>query len=257
MLVRSSARAATSLSFLTTRMVKLIFSLPQVTLLRLTASVGTPVASARFSFKISWAVSLFMKSEQFSTNVISKFICHAPPGVSGGGDGGGSDGSGGDGGGGDGGGGVGYPPSIGTTRLYVEIGDSLMLVPGKQALLLCMSVITKWKPVLTLMKKSEVEAFHEVSVFAKAGGARFQYTLLKFSCPRRSAFSTTPLSVVTTWTYLRALRGGGAGLRFRGARGAAAEEAVGGGEYPCAVQSYCAHGWSAGMSLPPISKQLL
>jgi hypothetical protein len=107
----------------------------------------------------------------------------------------------------------------------VDLGDSLMLVPGKQALLLCMSVITKRKPVLTLMKKSEVEAFHEVSVFAKAGGARFQYTLLKFSCPRRSAFSTTPLSVVTTWTYLRAFRGGGAGLQFRGARGAAAEEA--------------------------------
>ena len=101
----------------------------------------------------------------------------------------------------------------------MEVGDSLMLVPGKQALLLCMSVITKWKPVLTLMKKSEVVVFHEAFVFAKAGGARFQYTLLKFSCPRRSAFSTTPLSVVTTWTYLRAFRGGGAGLRFRWGEG--------------------------------------
>ena len=238
-------------------MVKLIFTLPQVTLLRLTASVGTPVALARFSLKMSCAVSLLMKSEQFSANVISKFICHAPPGVSGGGDGGGGEG-GGDGGGGEGGGGVGYPPSTGTTRLYMEVGDSLMLVPGKQALLLCMSVITKWKPVLTLMKKSEVLVFHEAFVFAKAGGARFQYTLLKFSCPRRSAFSTTPLSVVTTWTYLRAFRGGGAGLRFRWARGGRRGK-LGGGEYPCAVRSsrYCAHGLSAGMSLPPISKQLL
>ena len=105
--VRSSARAATLLSFPTTRMVKLIFTLPQVTLLRLTASVGTPVALARFSLKMSCAVSLLMKSEQFSANVISKFICHAPPGVSGGGDGGGGEGGGGDGGGGEGGGGEG------------------------------------------------------------------------------------------------------------------------------------------------------
>ena len=71
----------------------------------------------------------------------------------------------------------------------------MMLVPGKQALLLCMSVITNWKPGLILMEKSEV------SVFASAGGARFQYTLLKFWCPRRSAFSMTPLSVVRTLTY--------------------------------------------------------
>ena len=243
-------------------MVKLIFTLPQVTLLRLTASVGTPVALARFSFKMSCAVSLLMKSEQFSANVILKFICHAPPGVSGGGDGGGGEGGGegggGDGGGGEGGGGVGYPPSTGTTRLYMEVGDSLMLVPGKQALLLCMSVITKWKPVLTLMKKSEVLAFHEVFVFASAGGARFQYTLLNFSCPRRSAFSMTPLSVVTTWTYLHARRPRGAAVSAVGGEGAA-DEAGRGGEYPCAVRSsrYCAHGSVAGMSRPPISKQLL
>ena len=71
----------------------------------------------------------------------------------GGGDGGGGDGGGlgggGDGGGGEGGGGVGYPPW--KLRLYLEIGDSLMLVPGKQALLLCMSVITNWKPARILM----------------------------------------------------------------------------------------------------------
>ena len=78
-----------------------------------------------------------------------------------------------------------------------------MLVPGKHALLLCMSVITNWKPGLISMKKSDV------SVFFSAGGARFQYTLLKFWCPRRSAFSMTPLSVVKTVTYLRAFRGGG------------------------------------------------
>ena len=141
----------------------------------------------------------------------------------------------------------------------MEAGDWLMLVPGKQALLLCMSVITKWKPVLTLMKKSEVVVFHEAFVFAKAGGARLQYTLLKFSCPRRSAFSTTPLSVVTTWTYLRAFRGGGAGLRFRWGEGAADEARrrrvllLRGSK----LSLYCAHGLSAGMSLPPISKQLL
>ena len=35
-----------------------------------------------------------------------------------------------------------------------------------------MSVITNWKPDLILMKKAEV------SVFASAGGARFQYLLL-------------------------------------------------------------------------------
>jgi hypothetical protein len=139
----------------------------------------------------------------------------------------------------------------------MEVGDSLMLVPGKQALLLCMSVITKWKPVLTLMKKSEVVVFHEAFVFAKTGGARFQYTLLKFSCPRRSAFSTTPLSGVTTWTYLRAFRGGGAGLWFRWGEGG------GGGSWEEASilarfeALFCAHGLSAGMSLPPISKQLL
>jgi len=45
-------------------------------------------------------------------------------------------------------------------------------VPGKQAFLSCMSVITNWKPDLILMKKAEV------SVFASAGGARFQYLLL-------------------------------------------------------------------------------
>jgi len=48
----------------------------------------------------------------------------------------------------------------------------------------------------------------EVSVLASAGGARFQYTLLKSWCPRRSAFSMTPLSVVMILTYLRAFRGG-------------------------------------------------
>eukprot|EP00964_Phaeocystis_antarctica_P032104 scaffold18168_cov77-Phaeocystis_antarctica.AAC.1 len=53
------------------------------------------------------------------------------------------------------------------------------------------------------MKKSDA------SVFASAGGARFQYALLKLWCPRRSAFSMTPLSVVKTVTYLRAFRGGG------------------------------------------------
>ena len=105
----------------------------------------------------------------------------------------------------------------------MEAGDWLMLVPGKQALLLCMSVITKWKPVLTLMKKSEVVVFHEAFVFAKAGGARLQYTLLKFSCPRRSAFSTTPLSVVTTWTYLHARRPRGAAVSAVGGEGAADE----------------------------------
>ena len=70
-------------------------------------------------------------------------------GVGGGGEGGGGLGGGGDGGGGEGGGGVGYPPW--KPRLYLEIGDSLMLVPGKQAPLLCMSVITNWKPALILM----------------------------------------------------------------------------------------------------------
>jgi len=35
--------------------------------------------------------------------------------------------------------------------LYLENGDSLMLVPGKQALLLCMSVILNSKPALILM----------------------------------------------------------------------------------------------------------
>ena len=45
------------------------------------------------------------------------------------------------------------------------------------------------------MKKSDE------SVFASAGGARFQYTLLYFWWPRRSAFSITPLSVVKTLTY--------------------------------------------------------
>ena len=74
-------------------------------------------------------------------------------GLGGGGEGGG-DGGGGDGGGGEGGGGVGYPPS--KPRLYLEIGDSLMFVPGRQALLLCLSVITSWKPDLIFMKKSDV-----------------------------------------------------------------------------------------------------
>jgi len=46
---------------------------------------------------------------------------------------------------------------------------------------------------------------------ASAGGARFQYALLKPWCPRRSALSTTPLSVVKTLTYLRVFRGGGGG----------------------------------------------
>ena len=78
-----------------------------------------------------------------------------------------------------------------------------MLVPGKHALLLCMSVITNWKPGLISMKKSDVP------MCASAGGARFQYALLKPWCPRRSAFSITPLSVVKTLTYLRAFRGGG------------------------------------------------
>ena len=50
--------------------------------------------------------------------------------------------------------------------MNLEFGDSLMLVPGKQALLLCMSVMTNWKPDLILMKKSDV------FVFASAGGAR-------------------------------------------------------------------------------------
>ena len=45
-------------------------------------------------------------------------------------------------------------------------------MPGKQALLSFMSVMTNWKPALILMKKSDV------SVFASTGGARFQYTLL-------------------------------------------------------------------------------
>ena len=70
-------------------------------------------------------------------------------GGEGGGDGGGGDGGGG--GGGEGGGGVGYPPW--KPILYLDIGDSLMLVPGKQAPLLCMSVITNWKPGLILIKK--------------------------------------------------------------------------------------------------------
>ena len=78
-----------------------------------------------------------------------------------------------------------------------------MLVPGKHALLLCMSVITNWKPGLISMKKSDVP------MCASAGGARFQYALLKPWCPRRSALSKTPLSVVKTVTYLRAFRGGG------------------------------------------------
>ena len=56
-------------------------------------------------------------------------------------------------------------------------------------------MITNWKPDLILMKKAEV------SVFAWAGGARFQYTLLKSCWPRRSAFSIMPLSVVKTLTY--------------------------------------------------------
>ena len=77
-----------------------------------------------------------------------------------------------------------------------------MFVPGRQALLLCLSVITSWKPDLIFMKKSDV------FVFASAGGARFQYTLLKCWCPRRSAFRMTPLSVLKTLTYLRVFRGG-------------------------------------------------
>ena len=69
------------------------------------------------------------------------------------GEGGGGEGDGGgglgEGGGGEGGGGVGYPPS--KPRLYLEVGHSLISVPGKQALSLCMSVITNWKPALILM----------------------------------------------------------------------------------------------------------
>ena len=71
-----------------------------------------------------------------------------------------------------------------------------------------MSLITNWKPGMILMKNSEV------STFTSAGGARFQYTLLKFGWPRRSAFSITPLSVATTWTYLCVFRviGSGGGV---------------------------------------------
>ena len=80
-----------------------------------------------------------------------------------------------------------------------------MLVPGKHALLLCMSVITNWKPDLISMKKSDVSVS---PVFASAGGARFQYALLKPWCPRRSAFSITPFGVFNTLTYLRVVNGG-------------------------------------------------
>ena len=87
-----------------------MFTLPQVMLSRLTASVGTPVAVARFSVKLFCAVPV--NSEQFPSNVITMFVSQTPPGVSGGakGDGGGGgegEGGGGDGGGGEGGGGEG------------------------------------------------------------------------------------------------------------------------------------------------------
>ena len=83
--------------------------------------------------------------EPLSSSNRTKSIAHG----GGGGDGGGGLGGGGLGGGGEGGGGVGYPPW--KPRLYLENGDSLMLVPGKQALLLCMSVILNSKPALILM----------------------------------------------------------------------------------------------------------
>ncbi len=108
-LAMRSVRAVTSLAFPTTRILATIFTLPQVMLSRLTASVGTPVAVARFSVKLFCAVPV--NSEQFPSSVITMFVNQTPPGVSGGakGDGGGGEGGGGEGkgGGGDGSGGEG------------------------------------------------------------------------------------------------------------------------------------------------------
>ena len=67
------------------------------------------------------------------------------------------------------------------------MGDSLISVPGKQALSSCVNL----KPGLILMKKAEV------FVFASAGGACFEYVSLK---SRRVAFSVMPLGVVKTLT---------------------------------------------------------
>ena len=130
--------------------------------MRVMEAGSTPIETASCSMKLALSTVLTVPGTVI-TKVTS--VCHAGGGDGDGGGGLGDGGGGlGEGGGGERGGGVGYPPS--KPRLYLETGDSLMLVPGKHALLLCMSVITNWKPGLISMKKSD--AF----VFASAGGAR-------------------------------------------------------------------------------------
>ena len=107
LLERSCTEARTSVAFSTTRMVAATLTLAAVTL-RVMAAGSTPIDAARFTVSLCFA--RLLKASTVPAKVITRSIsnCHAPPGVSGGGEGGGGDGGGdageGEGGGGNGGG---------------------------------------------------------------------------------------------------------------------------------------------------------